>query len=70
MKDALEKMDDAALRSVIADAKALLEKRKEERKKDALAEIRKLAAAHGINVAVTGPKRKRGRPPLQDRSEA
>ncbi len=62
MKAELEKLDDAGLYDVIREAKALLEQRSLERKKAALAEIRKLAAAVGMAVAVKEPKRKRGRP--------
>lgn len=63
MKDDLSRLDDAGLRALMRDARAELERRAQERKKAALAEIRKLAAQAGINVAVTGPRRKRGRPP-------
>ena len=51
MKDELEKFDDAGLQEVIHAAKALLEHRSLERKKAALAEIRKLAAAVGMAAA-------------------
>ena len=63
MKAELQKLDDAGLYEVIREARGLLEQRTLERKKVALAEIRKLAAAVGIAVAVKEPKRKRGRPP-------
>lgn len=70
MKTELGKLDDAGLREVIGEAKALLEHRALERKKAALAEIRKLAAAVGISVAVKEPKRKRGRPPNSTQATA
>lgn len=68
MKTELEKLDDAGLQEMIHAAKALLEHRSLERKKAALAEIRKLAAAVGMAVAVKDPKRKRGRPPNSTRT--
>lgn len=70
MKEQLEKLDDAGLRQLISDAHALLDRRSQERKKAALAEIRKLAAAVGMAVAVKEPKRKRGRPPGSARTGA
>lgn len=70
MKVELEKLDDASLHDMIREAKALLEHRSLERKKVALAEIRKLAAAVGMAIAVKEPKRKRGRPPNNARTDA
>lgn len=70
MRTELEKLDDAGLHDVIRTARMLLADRAQERKKAALAEIRKLAAAVGIAVAVKEPKRKRGRPPNMARTGA
>lgn len=59
----LDTQDDDALRALIARAREILTAREDKRKKEAIAAIRKLAAEHGLDVAVRKPARKRGRPP-------
>jgi len=59
----LDSHSDQALRDLIDDARRILKAREERRKKDALAEIRRIAKAHKLDVAVTKRPRKRGRPP-------
>lgn len=62
----IERLDtqaDDALRALIARAREILAAREDKRKKEAIAAIRKLAAEHGLDVAVRKPARKRGRPP-------
>lgn len=61
--DRLEAQDDDALRALIARAREILAARDEKRKKEAIAAIRRIAAEHGLDVAVRKPARKRGRPP-------
>ena len=61
----LDKLADDELRQIAARTRELLEGRKATRQKQALAEIRKLAKAHDLDIsakAKTGAKR-RGRPP-------
>ena len=64
----LEAKDDAALKDLIRDAQALLERREQERRKTALAEIRRIASGVGVVVEVREQKR-RGRPPKQSAEE-
>lgn len=64
----LEALDDAALKDLIRDAQALLERREQERRKTALAEIRRIASGVGVVVEVRDQKR-RGRPPKQHAEE-
>jgi len=59
----LESHSDQALRDLIGDARRILKAREERRKKDALAEIRRIAKAHGLDVAVGKHPGRRGRPP-------
>jgi len=61
----LESHSDQALRDLIDDARQILKVREVRRKKDALAEIRRIAKAHKLDVAVTKRPRKRGRPPKE-----
>ena len=58
----LDSQSDDALRAVIENARSILEARKTERKKQAVAEIRRIAKEHGLDVAIENPARKRGRP--------
>ena len=58
----LESQSDDDLCSVIEQAKAVLEARESERKKQAVAEIRRIAKEHGLDVAVGKTSRRRGRP--------
>ena len=59
----LDRLGDEALRDVINRARALLANREERRKKEALDDIRRIAKAHGIDIAIRKPARRRGRPP-------
>lgn len=59
--DTLEKLTDAGLQEVIKRAQALLKEREQERRREALREIQRLAKEHGIKVDVK-EDRKRGRP--------
>jgi len=61
----LESHSDQALRDLIGEAGRILKARQAQRKKDALAEIRRIAKAHKLDVAVTKRPRKRGRPPKE-----
>ncbi len=58
---ALDKLTDAGLQEVIKRAQALLKEREQERRREALREIQRLAKEHGIEVDVK-EGRKRGRP--------
>lgn len=58
----LEALPDQDLEAVIAAAKSLLATRANERRKQALSEIRRIAKEHGLDVAVREPTRKPGRP--------
>lgn len=62
MRVDLETMEDTALKDLVRDAQALLERRDQERRKAALAEIRRIASGVGVVVEVREQKR-RGRPP-------
>lgn len=61
--DQLETMQDSELQELVKRAQKALDSRAEKRKRDAVEEIRKLAQAHGLNVEVKGPRKRRGRPP-------
>jgi len=61
----LESHSDQALRDLIDEAGRILKTREARRKKDALAEIRRIAKAHKLDVAVTRRPRRRGRPPKE-----
>lgn len=58
----LKAASDEELRKIISEAKALLDARENDRKKDAIAKIKALAKEHGLDVAIDHQKRKRGRP--------
>lgn len=60
--DCLDPLPDEDLRRVIERARTLLAARATERRRQATAEIRRLAREHGLDVAVKQPGRKRGRP--------
>jgi hypothetical protein len=62
----LDSHSDQALRDLIDDARQILKAREARRKKDALAEIRRIARAHKLDVAVT-KRARRGRPPKESR---
>lgn len=59
----LESQSDEALRDLIDEAGRILKAREMRRKKDALAEIRRIAKVHGLDVAVGKRPGRRGRPP-------
>jgi len=61
----LERQSDQELRDLIDEAGKILKARETQRKKDALAEIRRIARAHKLDVAVTKRPRRRGRPPKE-----
>lgn len=56
---------DDQLRDLIARANAVLRSRKAERRKQALAEIKRLAKENGLDVSVNNTPRRRGRPPKE-----
>ena len=60
--ETLESQSDNDLRAVIDQARRILEARESKRKKQAVAEIRRIAKEHGLDVAIDKPARKRGRP--------
>ena len=59
----LDGLPDDALRDVIGRARNILEQRQAERRKTALEQIRRLARENGLDISVTKPKARRGRPP-------
>lgn len=59
----MDRASDEALTDLIARAKSLLAARETERKRKAVAEIKALAKAHGLNVAIERTARRRGRKP-------
>ena len=65
--DDLEQRSDEQLQALIARASAILEAREQERKQQALEQIRQLAKVHGLAVSLSEapPKKKRGRPRKQ-----
>lgn len=67
-EQALERAEDGDLERLVAQATAILERRTEERKRNAIARIKELAKEHGLNVAIDKPARKRGRPPKTHRT--
>lgn len=62
----LDTLGDDALRQVRQHIDGKLAERANARRQHALSEIHRLAAAHGLNVAVKKRPRKRGRPPKGD----
>ena len=58
----LEALPDEELRALSARIMELLAARESERRKQALAQIRRIARENGLNVSVREPARKRGRP--------
>lgn len=65
----LQARSDDELRTLISEAGSLLERREQERKNRALAEIRKIASDNGLAINVTArKKKKRGRPPKEKAS--
>lgn len=62
----LESHSDDGLRALIRQAKELLSARENQRRKQAAAQIRRLAKEHGLDVSVKKPAGKRGRPRSQE----
>ena len=62
----LDSRSDDVLRDVIAQARDILDARETTRKKQAVAEIRRIAKENGLDVAVNKRARKRGRPAKSD----
>jgi hypothetical protein len=60
--ESLQTLGESELRAVIERANALLVTRRSERQDHALAEIRRLAKEHGLDVAARKRRGKRGRP--------
>jgi hypothetical protein len=60
--NALDALADGELRAVIERANVLLVTRRSERQDRALAEIRRLAKEHGLDVEARKRRGKRGRP--------
>src|ERR1019366_8097161 len=72
-QETLKALTDSEISQVIAWGQAELAARKEQRKQDAIAKIRELAAAVGVSVAIEGVRgRPRGQRPTaaQERSGA
>jgi hypothetical protein len=65
MLDALGRMPDDDLRELVKRGQAILAAREQERRREAVKEIERLAKAHGLKVDV-GEKRRRGRPPSKE----
>ena len=63
---ALEQASDEALKELIATAQSLLASRDADRKREAIAKIKALAKANGLDVAIDAPKRRRGRKPKSE----
>ena len=59
---ALEKLPDDVLKEVLSQGQAMLKARANDRRREALREIQRLAKEHGIRVDVSEPRGKRGRP--------
>lgn len=59
----LDHASDEVLTDLIAHAQSLLAARESERKRKAVAEIKALAKAHGLDVAIEPSRKRRGRKP-------
>lgn len=57
----LDRASDDALQELISKAQALLTKRENNRKREAIAKIKELAKAHGLDVAIEPKNTKRGK---------
>lgn len=62
----LDALSDDQMRQARREIDDRLARRANARRQQALSEIHRLAAAHGLNVAVKKRPRKRGRPPKED----
>lgn len=58
---ALDQASDDALHELIGKAQALLTERENSRKREAIAKIKELAKAHGLDVAIEPKTTKRGK---------
>ncbi|MFL0809100.1 MAG: hypothetical protein K6L76_01675 [Agarilytica sp.] len=57
----LERLDDEAIKSLIADSYKLLDRRKREREKNIKEQIKELAATEGIKVSFREPSARKKR---------
>jgi hypothetical protein len=57
----LDQASDDALQELISKAQALLADRENNRKREAIAKIKELAKAHGLDVAIEPKNTKRGK---------
>lgn len=57
----LDRASDDALQELISKAQALLAERESNRKREAIARIKELAKAHGLDVAIEPKNTKRGK---------
>lgn len=57
----LDQASDDALQELISKAQALLAERENNRKREAIAKIKELAKAHGLDVAIEPKTTKRGK---------
>lgn len=57
----LNRASDAQLEDLIKQASALLEKRETDRKREAIAQIKDIAKAHGLTIALEPKNTKTGR---------
>ena len=58
---ALDQASDETLHELIGKAQALLTERENSRKRDAIAKIKELAKAHGLDVAIAPKNTRQGR---------
>lgn len=66
----LDRASDETLTELIAKAQALLTSRENERKRDAIARIKELAKAHGLDVTLEPRNTKRGRRQRRSKNDA
>lgn len=58
---ALDQASDEALHELIGKAQALLTERENSRKREAIAKIKELAKAHGLDIAIAPKNTRQGR---------
>jgi hypothetical protein len=68
MIDALDAQNDAALRAIIGRANDILAAREDTRRRETIAEIRRLARSVNIRAEITGAARRRGRRPRKEKA--
>ena len=66
LRSNLNAATDEELRDIAKEAHSEIARREAERQREAMAKIKELAKAHGLNVAIDRPARKRGRPARKD----